>query len=51
VITLFEEVTKRSVDHGVISTTEVIEKATGGIRIRYPNVMINQCQVRQKRNL
>ena len=43
----FEEIPKMSVDPGAISETE----ATGEVRIRYPNITIDQSQVRHERNL
>ena len=38
-------------DRGVNSATEAVEDATGGVRMRYPNVTIDQSQVRYEQNL
>ena len=38
-------------DPGAISTTEATEEANGKVRIRYPNVTIDQFQVRHERDL
>ena len=38
-------------DHGVNSVTEAVEDATNGVQMRYPNVTINQSQVRYEQNL
>lgn len=39
-----------SVDRGVNSATEAAEDATGGVRMRHPNVTIDQSQVTYERN-
>ena len=41
---------KMSVDHGVNSATEAARDATGGVRMRYPSVTIDQSQVRYEQN-
>ena len=38
-------------DRGVNSATEAAEDATGGVRMRHPNVTMDQSQVRYERNL
>ena len=38
-------------DHGVNSATEAARDDTGGVRMRYPNVTIDQSQVRYEQNL
>ena len=38
-------------DHGVNSATEAARDATDGVRMRYPNVTIDQSQVRYEQNL
>lgn len=38
-------------DRGVHSATEAAEDATGGVRMRHPNVTMDQSQVRYERNL
>ena len=38
-------------DHGLNSATEAARDATGGIRMRYPTVTIDQSQVRYEQNL
>jgi len=40
-----------SVDRGVNSVTEAAEDATSGVRMRHPNVTIDQSQVTYERNL
>ena len=40
-----------SVDRGVNSTTEASKDATGGVRMRHPNVTINPSQVRYEQSL
>ena len=40
-----------SLDRGINSATEAAEDATGGVRMRHPNVTVHHSQVRYERNL